>query len=382
MLDRPQARELPATTPGPESLLQSVAPCDARALRRLTTAFDQARPAAVLIGHGHARSSQVVDTFLANLDDKTCVARIQAPGANRSAYMREIIRAIGFEPKDFGLADLDKILQMFLCHQRTHACRTVICIEDAQDCDDWILNNICELADIEVEQLYGLFVVVSGDRRLNDLLYRHPLQDIGAHAGSPIPVSPLALTETREFVLQQIGPEHSDDVTEIIKLDAITRLHEIGAGDPDTVSGLCAESLQTAASESAFPITSRAVNRAACTLGLISNPSPVLRDHVDNSPIEIDRLIVRVGGNMLGERALDSDSIAIGRDLRNDLSIPCLTVSRHHLLVVAFAKGVKLVDLGSTNGTYVNGARISSHVLENGDKIRLGECELEYVAAG
>ncbi len=42
--------------------------------------------------------------------------------------------------------------------------------------------------------------------------------------------------------------------------------------------------------------------------------------------------------------------------------------------------GVKLVDLGSTNGTIVNGHSIRKHTLQDNDKITVGDCSIEFVA--
>jgi pSer/pThr/pTyr-binding forkhead associated (FHA) protein len=42
--------------------------------------------------------------------------------------------------------------------------------------------------------------------------------------------------------------------------------------------------------------------------------------------------------------------------------------------------GVKLVDLGSTNGTIVNGHTIRKHTLQDNDKITVGDCSIEFVA--
>lgn len=69
----------------------------------------------------------------------------------------------------------------------------------------------------------------------------------------------------------------------------------------------------------------------------------------------------------------------LGRREGCDLVLPDPRVSREHARVERDASGTELVDLGSTNGTFVNGQRVGRCRLRNGDRIRLGGVLLEYV---
>jgi len=62
----------------------------------------------------------------------------------------------------------------------------------------------------------------------------------------------------------------------------------------------------------------------------------------------------------------------IGRASDADLRIEGNGISRHHARVRIDADGVEFEDLGSTNGSFVNGERVERRVLEAGDKIQLG----------
>ena len=57
-------------------------------------------------------------------------------------------------------------------------------------------------------------------------------------------------------------------------------------------------------------------------------------------------------------------------------------VSRRHARISADGDGHLLVDLDSTNGTWVNGAAVRVHRLRAGDRVRLGAFVARYVAAG
>ena len=65
--------------------------------------------------------------------------------------------------------------------------------------------------------------------------------------------------------------------------------------------------------------------------------------------------------------------LKIGRAPENDVCIRDQSISQHHARVVLTPKGAVFVeDLGSTNGTYVNGEKVVRHALWDGDKVHLG----------
>src|SRR5690606_33932655 len=70
--------------------------------------------------------------------------------------------------------------------------------------------------------------------------------------------------------------------------------------------------------------------------------------------------------------ALPNDVTTIGRSEACDLRIPLGEVSRRHCSIVQSEGQVLVQDLGSSNGTYVNGKRIQETTLRPGDQIRIG----------
>jgi len=89
------------------------------------------------------------------------------------------------------------------------------------------------------------------------------------------------------------------------------------------------------------------------------------------------KLIVRQGGQVR-EVALTKDNFCIGRTPENDLEVKDSLISRRHSSIVKRGEQFVVYDLGSSNGTFVNQARIEMRVLEDGDVIRLGDTELTY----
>ncbi|MEX2515811.1 MAG: FHA domain-containing protein [Gammaproteobacteria bacterium] len=91
------------------------------------------------------------------------------------------------------------------------------------------------------------------------------------------------------------------------------------------------------------------------------------------------KLVLSMNGVVQGEYELDKERVTIGRKPDNDIQIDNLAVSGKHSLIITVLDDSFLEDLGSTNGTYVNGKLIKKHALKNGDVIAIGKHELKYV---
>ena len=86
------------------------------------------------------------------------------------------------------------------------------------------------------------------------------------------------------------------------------------------------------------------------------------------------RLVVRRGPQPNQIYELTKEVTTLGRDITNDIVINDREASRHHLRLVRSSGNVTIEDLGSTNGTFVNGKRVSGVTpLQNGDMVGLGE---------
>ena len=78
--------------------------------------------------------------------------------------------------------------------------------------------------------------------------------------------------------------------------------------------------------------------------------------------------------------SIQNERTVIGRDARCDIQIADHEVSRQHASLVLEENQYKLVDLTSSNGSFVNGQRIHSNLLRSGDRIQIGRTLLVFTA--
>ncbi|OGA24060.1 MAG: hypothetical protein A3I02_14920 [Betaproteobacteria bacterium RIFCSPLOWO2_02_FULL_67_26] len=91
------------------------------------------------------------------------------------------------------------------------------------------------------------------------------------------------------------------------------------------------------------------------------------------------KLILSLEGSVIREIPLDKERVTIGRKAQNDIQIENLAVSGEHACIVTILNDSFLEDLGSTNGTLVNGNPIKKHILQNNDVVEIGKYKMKYV---
>jgi len=100
--------------------------------------------------------------------------------------------------------------------------------------------------------------------------------------------------------------------------------------------------------------------------------------------IELDNILGLYIRNLANDTlvgALRHGNFTIGRAHDNDLVIDDPTVSAYHAKIYTYLTASYIEDLNSTNGTFVDGKRINTHILRPGTEIRMGKAALKLEEA-
>ena len=90
------------------------------------------------------------------------------------------------------------------------------------------------------------------------------------------------------------------------------------------------------------------------------------------------KLIMTLDGAIIREYMIDKETISFGRKHGNDIQLNDLTVSGRHALLSIIKEHSYVDDLGSTNGTLLNGGRVSKSKLQHSDVIQIGNFQFTY----
>jgi len=93
------------------------------------------------------------------------------------------------------------------------------------------------------------------------------------------------------------------------------------------------------------------------------------------------KIVLSLDGEIVEQRVVKEERLTLGRNADCDLVIDSNKVSGRHAEIITVVNDHFLEDLGSTNGTLVNGKRITRHLLENNDVIFIGPYRIKYMTA-
>ncbi len=251
-----------------------------------------------------------------------------------------------------------------------------------------------------------LAVVIGGPGSGKEMLVRRFLQDEAvshaAHLTAPTRDSHAFL----ERVLEQLGFEPFESSSEELqKLLSVFACHEAAQGRStviilenaqdfgphvlDTVRTIVLQSAQQPASLCFVLTGSTSLHRILDSTGLselrdLTRTRYSLDEAAADLPAASESEVLRpaleitLQGKIVNRLVIDQPRLMIGRHAQNDLVLDNRFISRHHALLVGRADGVYVVDLRSTNGTFVNGEDVQRHALKDGDVLQIGHFRLRY----
>ena len=124
-----------------------------------------------------------------------------------------------------------------------------------------------------------------------------------------------------------------------------------------------------------FSITNEIEREMMADTGVVAKVSDVA-EPINSSPRLVEAALVLQNGERI---TLDTDSLKIGRQASCRIVFNDSNVSREHAQLRRSADGWKLLDLGSTNGTKINGVKIAEEqLLVNGDELGFGTSSAKF----
>lgn len=248
--------------------------------------------------------------------DELHVIRLDEPRESVQAFLAACLTQLGFDLFEAGLDDLHNLLVVFLRHESARGRRTVILIHNAERSGPRVLEFLHTLARVRAGPTPALSIVMTGSRSLHRVL------------DSPGMAAMKGMTRER-FDLDRAFAWVSP------------------AADIRAV----ADRVQ--------PGNSR----------VPSTTSKAVTGH---------RLVVTLDGAVIEQRSLNPGRLIIGRSRRSDLCLDSRYVSRNHAALLVSGEDATIIDLGSTNGTLVDGSEVSDWILPSGAIIGIGNFRLRY----
>ena len=359
------------------------------ALEHVRNAYDDGRALVVLSSGWNLGSEYLVRRFLDGVGRGTVIAKVTESCQSETEGLRELIRSIDIEPKGIADVHLETVFVNFLAFQRTRKHRTILVMEESANNGGWVHIFIERLIKLEAEEKFGLTILLSRHTELNGLPDEVPLRILSYQTGKHVSLTPFTPTDTRDFIRWRIDATEAADLSPILDFEAITLIHELCDGVPDTIDRLYCASLELADVEDVAPITTDIVMQASRMLRLRPmtrqpGPNTQLRSAVPADiptlkPPENAKVILCYKKAVISELPLQAQRISVGRSEQNDICINNRFVSREHAVIFRNGADTAIIDLDSKNGTYVNSHRVQVKTLNDRDEISIGMHTIRFV---
>ena len=295
-----------------------------------------------------------------SLRAKECaIAIVDGRGKKEGELFGDILRQFGF---DYGFESVDDRFGMVrvFAKQRTGAGQApLLIIENAHAMRPIVLEMLCDLAEETVGGKSALRIVLASHKPMRPIIEAPAMQSMSRRVTGKFLLPPLTRSETTNYVYRKLIAGGCKNPQYLVPQPVCDRLHQASGGWPGMIDRLAMSAIAAA---ERFPLDVRHV------------PAPA-------SPKPVPQLIVTHRHKTLTRVNLDRPRLIIGRNETCDLQIDGEWISRHHAVLFRNKLATIVVDLKSRNGTFVNGKRISKHVLANNDIVSLGDHRVKFIDA-
>jgi len=316
--------------------------------------------------------STIIRQFTDSLHDDTAHAVVDGADVDADVLLKDILRQFGYDLHFDSVRELTNMLKVFVVQQTLSNHAPLLIVENTHAMNPIALSTLCELVALKVHEKSALRVILASDRSLAAMVKAPAMSCIAARITGSFFVEPLSDFETKNYLHEKLRAGGCLAPQTIFPADICLELHAAAGGWPGIVDQLALQAFRKAEK---FPVT-----------GDLIEKRPQLQDirtasdrEATNDGQEPPKLYVSYNGDTVAELTFDGERLLVGRSEHNELRISSRFISRHHALFVRHGNSTFLMDLNSTNGTFVNSRRISNLMLKNDDIVLVGNHRIKFV---
>jgi type II secretory pathway predicted ATPase ExeA len=319
--------------------------------------------------------STVIREFVDSLPDECSVAVIDGDGLNTTSLLDEVLRQFGYVLDHSSPNELLGLLRVFAMQQAASHEPPLLIIENTHSLKASAMRALCELADLSVRGTSALKIVLVSDRPLSSIIGAPAMRSISKRLTHDFHLRPMSNEAATRYIYTKLRAAGSLVPEFVFPISVCTELWRASGGWPGILDRIALLSLAKTAT---LPVPQEDIERPVLPHGTWNDEELVEAGQQSTEPPGVPTLYVSHDGETLHELSFDLPRMLIGRSEHNDISITSKFVSRHHALLVRHGSATFLMDLNSTNGTFVNSKRVSNHVLIHDDVITLGNHRIKF----
>lgn len=345
------------------------------ALDMLNDTYTNPTGLSLLQGPTLSGKSTLVRNFINTLHEDCEVAVVDGKGVNTTNLLLSVLHQFGYNLETNSANELLGLVRVFALQQAGSHEPPLLIIENAHDMNPSALRSLCELADLRVQTGSALKIVMVSDRSLASIIAAPAMESLSRRLLHDFHMRPMTQAEAGQNIHSKLRAAGSDYPDFVFPEAACTELWKASGGWPGILDRLALLALARAQT---LPVSIADIEHPVLPTGTWDDAELALAENETTAMSEAPMLIVSNSSRNITELRMENTRTLIGRSEHNDISIGSRFVSRHHALLVRHGNTTILMDLNSSNGTFVNARRVSNHVLLHQDVISIGHHRIKF----
>ena len=330
---------------------------------------------ALLQGPALSGKSILIRRFLDSIEPDCAVSVVDGKGLNTTRLLAAVLHQFGYDTDLSSANELFGLLRVFTMQQAAASHPPMLIIENTHELNPSALRALCELAELRVRYGSALKMVLVSDRSLAPMINAPAMQAIANRVLHDFHMRPMTQEETRDYVHEKLMAAGAEVPAFVFPTAVCNELWEASGGWPGIIDRVALLAIARAES---LPVSPEDVEHPTLPTGTWDE-GDVAVDLADDAPTPPPQLVVSTNGAVVKELIVDRPRMLVGRSEHNDIAINSRFISRHHALLVRHGNSTFLMDLNSTNGTFVNSRRVSNLVLMHDDVISVGNHTIKFM---
>ncbi len=345
------------------------------AIRMLRATYVHPTGLSLLQGPNLAGKSTLIGTFVESLHTDCAVAIVEGRGLNASELLVRVLQQFGYDVELNSTKELLGLIRVFVLQQAASGESPLLVVNHVHELKPSALRAVCELAELRVRNVCALKIVLVSDRPLAPIIESSGMAAVADRLLENFHLHPMSRKETALYLHTKLRAAGREDPESIFPNETCEELWRASGGWPGILDRIA---LLALAKAEKLPVPACEIESPALPGPTWSNKALAQHsDELGDSP-QPPHIVVTNNGSVMQELTMDTSRLLIGRSEHNDISISSRFVSRHHALIVRHRTTTFLMDLNSTNGTFVNSRRVSNHVLRHEDIVTLGHHKIKF----
>ncbi len=345
------------------------------ALEVLKNTYEHPTGLCLLQGPTLSGKSTLIRGFVDSLHEDCSAAVIDGKGMNTTNLLISVMRQFGYNPELSSANELLGLVRVFSLQRAASNEAPLLIIENAHELNPSAMRALCELAALRIRANSALKFVLVSDRSLQTVMAAPAMEPMARRVVHDFHMRPMNRDDSKRYLHAKLSAAGSDYPAYVFPDEVCRDIWRASGGWPGIVDRIALLALAAAAT---LPVAVSNVEHPMLPLGTWTDDGQVDAEPDQIIPPEPPRLIVTNNGTVMQDLTMEKARALIGRSGHNDISINSRFISRYHALLVRHGAATFLMDLNSSNGTFVNSKRVSNHVLIHEDVIVLGHHSIKF----